>query len=53
METARIAQIIDEMGTLARDQGREPVSVPGLSHGGPVAGAPAGRPAGDDRATAA
>ena len=49
METARIAQIIDEMGTLLEIEGENPFRCPGLSHGGPGAGQLARRPVGDDR----
>ena len=37
METARIAQILDEMGTLLEVNGREPVPLPGLSQRRPGA----------------
>ena len=37
METARIAQIIDEMGTLLELKGENPFRCPGLPHRGPVA----------------
>ena len=53
METAKIAQIIDEMGTLLELRGENPFRVPGLPHGGPGAGQLAGRSAGDDRRRAA
>ncbi len=53
METAQIAQIIDEMGTLLELRGENPFRVPGVPHGRPGAAQPVRRSAGDDRRRAA
>ncbi len=49
METAQIAQIIDEMGTLLELRGENPFRCPRLPHGGPGARQFARRSARDDR----